>query len=148
MEWSTGSSGGKAWLEILPTFQPAQGLAHQVPFLIISALKSLEFGPDSFCHQCQAQSRPGEGKVCILTEGGRQEHPCRQRLVRDWGLHCGCQELGSPLGRDKTPAQPLGALTGLEGRGRPRGRPRIWDSPGVTEELTPHHLALKVPLQH
>lgn len=85
-----------------------------------------------------------------MTEGGRQEHPCarRQRLVRGLELHSGCQELGSPLGRDKTSAQPLGALIGLEARGRPRGRPRIRDSPGVTEELTPHHLALKASLQH
>lgn len=41
-------------------------LAHRVIFLIILALISLELGPDSFCHQCQAQRRPREGKVCTL----------------------------------------------------------------------------------
>lgn len=53
-------------------------------------------------------------------DGGRQEHPSAygKGWWRDLEQHCGCQELGSSLGRDQTSAQPLGALLGLEGRGR------------------------------
>lgn len=36
------------------------------PFLIILALITLEFGPDSFCHQCQARGGQEKGKVCTL----------------------------------------------------------------------------------
>lgn len=58
---------------MLHNFRAARVLTHQVPLLIMLALTTSEFGPDSFCHQCQAQSGLREGKVCTLCqrEGGR-----------------------------------------------------------------------------
>lgn len=65
-DFGTEELGEKPGWRCCPHFRAARVLTHQVPFLIVLALIALEFGPDSFCHQCQAQRRPGEGKVCIL----------------------------------------------------------------------------------
>lgn len=62
-------------------------LTHQVTFLIILVLITLEVGPDSLSHQCQAQRRQREGNVHILWQRKEGRHigndPCRQRLMMD-----------------------------------------------------------------